>query len=125
MSDQERKTLRHFYCRDSLWQTFERMSDNLDQGLDDLINEAMTLFARQQGSAQTTPALPQHRAPTPPPPPPAAPARGGPPPPPAARPFAAAAPPPPPGASSYRTTTQRPAVGGAPPPAPLHAPRRT
>jgi pSer/pThr/pTyr-binding forkhead associated (FHA) protein len=49
MSDVNKKTLRHFYCRDVLWQSFERMSEDLDRGVDDLINEAMRLFAREKG----------------------------------------------------------------------------
>jgi pSer/pThr/pTyr-binding forkhead associated (FHA) protein len=49
MSDLNKKTLRHFYCRDVLWQSFERMSEDLDRGVDDLVNEAMRLFAREKG----------------------------------------------------------------------------
>ncbi|HEY0708619.1 MAG TPA: FHA domain-containing protein [Polyangia bacterium] len=86
--DPNRKTLRHFYCRDTLWQSFERMSEDLDRGIDDLVNEAMRIMARDKGylptesegprvqgnqpgnrAAAPTPA--QHtRRPTPPPPPP-------------------------------------------------------
>ena len=40
-NDPTRKTLRHFYCRDVLWQSFERMSEALDRGVDELVNEAM------------------------------------------------------------------------------------
>jgi|tagenome__1003787_1003787.scaffolds.fasta_scaffold20945182_3 hypothetical protein len=49
MSDLNKKTLRHFYCRDVLWQSFERMSEDLDRGVDDLVNEAMRLLAREKG----------------------------------------------------------------------------
>jgi hypothetical protein len=49
MSDLNKKTLRHFYCRDILWQSFERMSEDLDRGVDDLVNEAMRLLAREKG----------------------------------------------------------------------------
>ena len=49
MSDLNKKTLRHFYCRDVLWQCFERMSDDFDRGVDDLVNEAMRVFAREKG----------------------------------------------------------------------------
>jgi hypothetical protein len=49
MSDLNKKTLRHFYCRDVLWQCFERMSEDFDRGVDDLVNEAMRLFAREKG----------------------------------------------------------------------------
>jgi len=48
-ADLNKKTLRHFYCRDALWQCFERMSEDLDRGVDDLVNEAMRVFAREKG----------------------------------------------------------------------------
>lgn len=48
-NDPSRKTLRHFYCRDVLWQSFERMSEVLDRGVDELVNEAMRALAQQQG----------------------------------------------------------------------------
>jgi hypothetical protein len=48
-NDPSRKTLRHFYCRDVLWQSFEQMSEALDRGVDELVNEAMRLLAQQQG----------------------------------------------------------------------------
>ncbi|HJX54980.1 MAG TPA: FHA domain-containing protein [Polyangia bacterium] len=48
-NDPTRKTLRHFYCRDVLWQSFERMSEALDRGVDELVNEAMRVLAQQQG----------------------------------------------------------------------------
>ena len=48
-NDPSRKTLRHFYCRDVLWQSFERMSEALDRGVDELVNEAMRALAQQQG----------------------------------------------------------------------------
>ena len=48
-NDPTRKTLRHFYCRDALWQSFERMSEALDRGVDELVNEAMRALAQQQG----------------------------------------------------------------------------
>jgi len=47
--DPNRKTLRHFYCSDSLWQIFEQMSEAMDHGVDDLVNEAMRAFAEQGG----------------------------------------------------------------------------
>ncbi len=82
-ADPNRKTLRHFYCRDTLWQSFERMSEDLDRGVDDLVNEAMRVFAREKGylptesegpraggqARPTPPPPPQPRRPTPPPPP--------------------------------------------------------
>ena len=48
-NDSTRRTLRHFYCRDVLWQSFERMSETLDRGVDELVNEAMRALAQQQG----------------------------------------------------------------------------
>jgi hypothetical protein len=52
-ADANRKTLRHFYCRDALWLSFERMSEDMDRGLDDLVNEAMRVFARDKGYLPT------------------------------------------------------------------------
>lgn len=52
-ADLNKKTLRHFYCRDSLWQCFERMSEDFDRGIDDLVNEAMRFFARERGYLPT------------------------------------------------------------------------
>jgi len=75
-SDLNKKTLRHFYCRDFLWQCFERMSEDLDRGVDDLVNEAMRLFAREKGylpaeneSRPTTMRSGPNRSPPLPPPP--------------------------------------------------------
>ena len=85
--DPNRKTLRHFYCRDAIWHCYERMSEELDRGTDELVNEAMRVFAREKGylpaeldSPRTTsssrpvvappPPPPQPRRQTPPPPPP-------------------------------------------------------
>jgi len=47
--DPNRKTLRHFYCSDGLWQIFEQMSETMDRGVDDLVNDAMRAFAEQSG----------------------------------------------------------------------------
>jgi hypothetical protein len=69
-NDSTRKTLRHFYCRDVLWQSFERMSEALDRGVDELVNEAMRALAEKQGflpsdfamspgNAQPEPGLPR------------------------------------------------------------------
>jgi hypothetical protein len=87
-ADPNRKTLRHFYCRDTLWQSFERMSEDLDRGVDDLVNEAMRMMARDKGylptesegprptsgraSAAPPPPPPPRRLTPPPPPPPRA-----------------------------------------------------
>jgi hypothetical protein len=82
-ADPNRKTLRHFYCRDTLWQSFERMSEDLDRGVDDLVNEAMRVLARDKGylptesegpratsSGRAAPPPPPPRRSSPPPPPP-------------------------------------------------------
>ena len=85
-ADPNRKTLRHFYCRDTLWQSFERMSEDLDRGVDDLVNEAMRIMARDKGYLPTEsegPRATSTRQVVPPPPP--APRRTMPPPPPPAR----------------------------------------
>jgi hypothetical protein len=53
--DQSKKTMRHFYCRDVLWETFEQMANDFDCSIDYLINEAMRYYARSknyQSSAQ-------------------------------------------------------------------------
>jgi hypothetical protein len=74
MSDLNKKTLRHFYCRDVLWQSFERMSEDLDRGVDDLVNEAMRLFAREKGylpaENESRPSTMRNNATRPPPLPP-------------------------------------------------------
>lgn len=46
--EQSRKTMRHFYCRDALWETFEAMAADFDCSLDYLINESMRLYARSK-----------------------------------------------------------------------------
>jgi hypothetical protein len=69
-------TLRHFYCRDDLWQSFARMSEDLDRGVDDLVNEAMRVFAREKGylrpeaDSRAVPKLPPTGMKAPPPLPP-------------------------------------------------------
>jgi hypothetical protein len=80
--------MRHFYCRDVLWETFEQMANDFDCSIDYLINEAMRFYARsknyQAGSASSQnlpqqpqpsngpsvapPAPPRPRVPTPAPP---------------------------------------------------------
>jgi hypothetical protein len=47
--DPNRKTLRHFYCSDVLWQMFEQMSEAMDRGVDELVNEAMRAYAERGG----------------------------------------------------------------------------
>jgi hypothetical protein len=61
--DQSKKTMRHFYCRDVLWETFEQMANDFDCSIDYLVNEAMRYYARSKnyqspGSPQVTGAPP-------------------------------------------------------------------
>jgi hypothetical protein len=62
--DQSKKTMRHFYCRDVLWETFEQMANDFDCSIDYLINEAMRYYARsknyQSAMATSGPLSPQH-----------------------------------------------------------------
>ncbi len=51
MTDQNRKTLRSFYCRDYLWEHFEQMAQELGCSMDYLINESMRLYARDRDGA--------------------------------------------------------------------------
>src|SRR6516225_4637410 len=111
--DQSKKTMRHFYCRDVLWETFEQMANDFDCSIDYLINESMRFYARsknyQAGSAssQNVPAVGPNgpaasvRRPIAPPPAP---------PPPAARAPAAAAQPGPPPRAVQRPTAPAPPV---------------
>lgn len=71
--DQSKKTMRHFYCRDALWETFEQMANDFDCSIDYLINEAMRYYARSK-NYQSSAALPSHQ---PQPQVPAQPAYGG------------------------------------------------
>jgi hypothetical protein len=48
--DQSKKTMRHIYCRDALWETFEQMANDFDCSIDFLINEAMSHYARSKES---------------------------------------------------------------------------
>lgn len=48
MSGRNQKTLRHFQCRDYLWDVFTQMSQELDTSIDYLINEAMRQYARSR-----------------------------------------------------------------------------
>jgi hypothetical protein len=79
--DQSKKTMRHFYCRDVLWETFEQMANDFDCSIDYLVNEAMRFYARsknyQAGTVPPTQPPPspnngtaqrQPRPPMPPPP---------------------------------------------------------
>ena len=51
--DQSKKTMRHFYCRDVLWETFEQMANDFDCSIDYLINEAMRYYARSKNYQST------------------------------------------------------------------------
>jgi hypothetical protein len=55
--------MRHFYCRDVLWETFEQMANDFDCSIDYLINEAMRYYARsknyQSAMATSQPMPPQ------------------------------------------------------------------
>jgi hypothetical protein len=46
--DQSKKTMRHFYCRDVLWDTFDKMAADFDCSIDYLVNEAMRYYARSK-----------------------------------------------------------------------------
>lgn len=53
--DQSKKTMRHFYCRDVLWETFEQMANDFDCSIDYLINESMRYYARSKNYALPSP----------------------------------------------------------------------
>ncbi len=46
--DQSKKTMRHFYCRDALWEVFEQMAKDFDCSVDYLVNESMRYYARSK-----------------------------------------------------------------------------
>lgn len=48
MTDQNRKTLRSFYCRDYLWELFEQMTQELGCSMDYLINESMRMYTQNR-----------------------------------------------------------------------------
>jgi hypothetical protein len=147
--DQNKKTLRHFQCRDYLWEIFEQMSAELECSTDYLINEAMRQYARSRNygttseaagaSGTTTPQVqkPQIQEPAKPiatiPSMRASPmARGSlpPPPPPRSRRPSGATPsgavpsiaPPPPVRPSIPSSAQQAAMPSIPPPLPSRAP---
>jgi hypothetical protein len=49
--DQSKKTMRHFYCRDLLWETFEQMANDFDCSIDYLVNESMRAYAKAKNYA--------------------------------------------------------------------------
>jgi len=53
--DQNRKTLRSFYCRDHLWELFEQMTQELGCSMDYLINESMRQYARSRDYSPSQP----------------------------------------------------------------------
>ena len=53
--NQNKKTLRHFQCRDFLWEIFEQMSGELECSIDYLINEAMRQYARARNYSPQQP----------------------------------------------------------------------
>jgi FHA domain len=61
--DQSKKTMRHFYCRDVLWETFEQMANDFDCSIDYLVNEAMRYYARSKN--YQSPGGPQMTGPQP------------------------------------------------------------
>jgi hypothetical protein len=63
--DQSKKTMRHFYCRDVLWETFEQMANDFDCSIDYLVNEAMRYYARSKN--YQSPGAPGGNATIPPP----------------------------------------------------------
>jgi hypothetical protein len=54
MTEQNRKTLKSFYCRDYLWELFEVMARDLGCSMDYLINEAMRHYARSRNYSLAT-----------------------------------------------------------------------
>jgi hypothetical protein len=77
-----KKTPRTFHCRESLWQKFEQMAQELECSVDYLINDAMKQYARQRGytasaSAADTAAPVSATVGGLPPPAPPQPSRGG------------------------------------------------
>jgi len=54
MADENRKTLRSFYCRDYLWELYEVMTRDLGCSVDYLINESMRHYARSRNYSLTS-----------------------------------------------------------------------
>ncbi len=67
MSDQNRKTLRSFYCRDYLWELFEVMTRDLGCSMDYLVNEGMRHYARSRNYSLAAPAARAQQEPSAPP----------------------------------------------------------
>lgn len=69
-ADPNKKSVRTFQCRDSLWETFEQMAQELECSVDYLICEAMKQYARgrlstPQPALEAPPSRPQAPAPQP------------------------------------------------------------
>ena len=56
---ENKKTVRHFQCRDYLWDVFEQMSAELECSTDYLINEAMRQYARSRNYGTNRSGQPQ------------------------------------------------------------------
>lgn len=81
-TDQNKKTLRSFQCRDYLYEIFEQMSGELECSVDYLINESMRQCARSRNYGVRSPSASVQRPSIPPmAPPAAAPPAAAPPPP--------------------------------------------
>jgi pSer/pThr/pTyr-binding forkhead associated (FHA) protein len=44
-----KKSMRHFYCRDTLWEVYENMASDFSVSVDYLINESMRYYAKNKG----------------------------------------------------------------------------
>ncbi|NLN63300.1 MAG: FHA domain-containing protein [Myxococcales bacterium] len=70
-----KKTLQSFHARDSLWEAFQRQAEAMECSVDYLVNEAMRLYASNQGFLEAT-GMTAQPAPMPAMPMPSADARG-------------------------------------------------
>lgn len=65
-TDQNKKTLRSFQCRDYLYEIFEQMSGELECSVDYLINESMRQYARSRNYGVRSPSASVQRPSIPP-----------------------------------------------------------
>src|SRR5258708_4655612 len=49
MASTGKKSLRQFLCSDALWNTFERMAEEQEKGIDELISDALVSYAQLAG----------------------------------------------------------------------------
>jgi FHA domain len=49
MSANGRKSIHQFLCSDALWSTFQRMAEDQEKGIDELIADALTAYAQLAG----------------------------------------------------------------------------